>query len=93
MKVRFAENVRVKIQSAKRETRRKVHKKISEIKENILTIPNGLCVIRIASTPVIGYLVLSELYTLSLGLVIFAGFTDIVSIILLGDNLFQLFLF
>ncbi|CAL1271667.1 unnamed protein product [Larinioides sclopetarius] len=47
-------------------------------KENILTIPNALCVIRIAATPVIGYLVLSELYTFSLGLVIFAGFTDVV---------------
>ncbi|XP_055948264.1 probable cardiolipin synthase (CMP-forming) [Argiope bruennichi] len=78
MEVRFAENMKVKIQSAKRETRRKVHKKISEIKENVLTIPNALCAIRIASTPVIGYLVLSELYTVSLGLVIFAGFTDVV---------------
>ncbi|KAF8765158.1 Cardiolipin synthase (CMP-forming) like protein [Argiope bruennichi] len=48
------------------------------MKENVLTIPNALCAIRIASTPVIGYLVLSELYTVSLGLVIFAGFTDVV---------------
>ncbi|GFS55861.1 cardiolipin synthase [Nephila pilipes] len=76
--VRFAEKFRAKVQFAKRETRRRMHKKISEIKENILTVPNALCVIRIVSTPILGYLVLSELYTYSLGLFVFAGFTDLV---------------
>lgn len=76
--LQFAEKVRVKIQSAKRETRRKVHKKIHEIKENILTIPNGLCVLRIISTPILAYLVLSEFYTTSLSLFVFAGFTDLI---------------
>ncbi|GIX90463.1 cardiolipin synthase [Caerostris darwini] len=52
--------------------------KKSEIKENIFTVPNGLCAVRIMCTPIIGYLVLSELYTHSLGLFIFAGFTDLI---------------
>ncbi|PRD36883.1 UNVERIFIED_CONTAM: putative cardiolipin synthase [Trichonephila clavipes] len=76
--VRFAEKIRAKVLSAKRETRRRMHKKISEIKENILTVPNALCVIRIVSTPILGYLVLSEFYTCSLGLFVFAGFTDLI---------------
>lgn len=76
--VRFAEKIRAKVLFAKRETRRRMHKKISEIKENILTVPNALCVIRIISTPILGYLVLSEFYTFSLGLFVFAGFTDLV---------------
>ncbi|KAG8178248.1 hypothetical protein JTE90_000349 [Oedothorax gibbosus] len=74
----LAEKLRARILSAKRETRKKVHKKMTEIKENILTVPNALCVLRIASTPVLAYLVLSELYVASLSLFILASFTDLI---------------
>ncbi|GIY67268.1 cardiolipin synthase [Caerostris extrusa] len=67
-----------KIETARNETLKKMDQKKSEIKENIFTVPNGLCAVRIISTPIIGYLVLSELYTHSLGLFIFAGFTDLI---------------
>lgn len=42
------------------ETRKTVSKKMGEIKENVLTIPNGLCLLRMVSTPFLGYLVLQE---------------------------------
>ncbi|XP_042898005.1 probable cardiolipin synthase (CMP-forming) [Parasteatoda tepidariorum] len=74
----FAERVTLKLQHARRETKRKVQNKIGEIKENILTVPNGLCVLRIISTPLLGYLVISEYYTTSLGIFMFAGFTDLI---------------
>lgn len=59
-------------------TRKTVSKKMEEIKENVLTIPNGLCLLRMVATPFLGYLVLQEWYATSLGLFIFAGFTDVV---------------
>lgn len=70
---------RLKFQTNKlRETKRRFKKTIVDIKENVLTIPNGLCVIRIFSTPVLAYLIFSECYSASLGLFVFAGFTDLI---------------
>lgn len=49
-----------------------------EIKENIYTVPNLLSLLRIAVSPVLGYLILQESYTLSLVLFAAAGITDLV---------------
>ncbi|XP_054707141.1 probable cardiolipin synthase (CMP-forming) [Uloborus diversus] len=76
--LQFAEKMRHKLYFTKLRAKRRVTKTIVEIKENILTVPNGLCVLRILSTPVLGYLVISEFYTASLGLFIVAGFTDLI---------------
>ena len=48
------------------------------LQENILTVPNLLSVSRIALSPALGYLVLSENYPLALGLFAVAGVTDMV---------------
>ncbi|KAL4239180.1 cardiolipin synthase [Mactra antiquata] len=46
-------------------------------KENVWTIPNLLTMSRIVMTPVIGYLVMLESYSVALGLFAFAGITDL----------------
>ena len=46
-------------------------------KENIATIPNMLTASRMALSPVIGYLVVSEAYTPAMVLFAIAGFTDL----------------
>jgi len=46
-------------------------------KENIFTIPNALCVFRVAASPVLVYLVVTSSYSAALGLFLFAGFTDL----------------
>lgn len=46
-------------------------------KENILTVPNLLSLSRIALSPVLGYLVLMENYSLAFGLLALAGVTDL----------------
>lgn len=47
-------------------------------RENVLTIPNILCVTRIAMSPYLGYVILQDRYHLALGLLVFAGITDLV---------------
>ena len=47
--------------------------------ENIWTIPNLLCLIRITASPYLGYLVLAEEYLWAFGLVAGAAVTDLVS--------------
>ena len=49
-------------------------------RENILTIPNLLCLTRIALTPVIAYYLLYSEHTVALALLGVAGATDMVSI-------------
>uniref|UniRef100_T1JGP4 cardiolipin synthase (CMP-forming) n=1 Tax=Strigamia maritima TaxID=126957 RepID=T1JGP4_STRMM len=46
-------------------------------KEDIVTIPNLLCVTRIALSPVLGCLVLQHNYSWGLGIFVFAGITDL----------------
>lgn len=46
--------------------------------ENPWTIPNLLCVCRIALAPVLGILITEQHFHLSLGLFALAGFTDVV---------------
>ncbi|XP_065882634.1 probable cardiolipin synthase (CMP-forming) [Dysidea avara] len=49
-----------------------------EIKENIFTVPNLLSVMRIAISPVLGYLIVYEAYLPALVLFTAAGITDVV---------------
>ncbi|CAD5226347.1 unnamed protein product [Bursaphelenchus okinawaensis] len=52
--------------------------KVYDIKDNIYTIPNALCVTRIVLTPVIGYLVVTESNLAACNLFLLAGFTDLI---------------
>lgn len=60
------------------ETKAKVKERFEEVveKENIYTIPNVLCVTRIVMSPYLGYVILQDNYNLALGLLVFAGVTD-----------------
>ncbi|XP_075982666.1 cardiolipin synthase [Anticarsia gemmatalis] len=61
------------------ETKAKVKERIEEVveKENVYTIPNILCFTRIAMSPYLGYTIFQEHYNLALGLLVFAGVTDL----------------
>ncbi|KAL9473736.1 hypothetical protein ACSS6W_008116 [Trichoderma asperelloides] len=48
------------------------------VHENIYTIPNFLTVTRIAASPVIGYLILQDANTWAVGLLAYAGLSDLV---------------
>lgn len=66
-----------------RDKKTKVKQKVKEMeeiveRENILTIPNLLCVARSFLAPYIGYMIIEEHYQLAIGLLIFAGITDLV---------------
>ncbi|XP_047471899.1 probable cardiolipin synthase (CMP-forming) isoform X2 [Penaeus chinensis] len=62
-----------------KEKKAKVKERMDAIieRENIWTIPNLLCVSRIAFSPYLCHLVLSADYNWALGLFMFAGFTDL----------------
>ncbi|XP_013139230.1 PREDICTED: probable cardiolipin synthase (CMP-forming) [Papilio polytes] len=61
------------------ETKAKVKEKFEEVveRENVFTIPNMLCVARITMSPYLGYVILQDNYNLALGLLVFAGVTDL----------------
>lgn len=61
------------------ETKEKVKSHIEEVveRENIYTIPNILCVARIAMSPYLGYVILQGNYDFAMGLLVFAGVTDL----------------
>lgn len=66
-----------------REKKMKVQEKVrvmEEIveRENIFTIPNFLCVGRGILAPLIGYAIIEQEFMLSMGLLAFAGLTDLV---------------
>lgn len=77
-----------------REKKSKVQEKVREMeeiveRENIFTIPNFLCVARSFLAPYIGYVIIQENYQLAIGLLVFAGLTDLVDYISLPTfNLF-----
>lgn len=50
----------------------------AEKTENILTVPNIITVCRIAATPYLGYLVLTEQFSWATGLFLVAGISDVV---------------
>lgn len=64
-----------KTQETLQETKRIVSEKMESM-ENIWTVPNGLCLLRIGLTPFLGYLVYTEAYSVALGVMVFAGLTD-----------------
>uniref|UniRef100_A0A915BT38 cardiolipin synthase (CMP-forming) n=2 Tax=Parascaris univalens TaxID=6257 RepID=A0A915BT38_PARUN len=45
--------------------------------DNIMTIPNALSILRIGLTPIIGYLVVEECFTIAISLFSIAGITDL----------------
>lgn len=59
----------------------RVKEKMEEIveRENVMTIPNLLCVGRGLMSPYLAYVVVQEDYSLAMGLLMFAGLTDLVS--------------
>ncbi|XP_073950560.1 cardiolipin synthase [Choristoneura fumiferana] len=61
------------------ETKAKVKERIEEVveRDRVYTIPNFLCVTRIAMSPYLGYVILQDNYNLALGLLAFAGVTDL----------------
>ena len=59
------------------------------IKENIYTLPNLLTLSRIFSCPILGWSILDGNYYLSTGLLVYAGLTDWVGVILSSLNFFQ----
>lgn len=61
------------------ETKAKVREKFEEVveKENVFTVPNVLCMARIVMSPYLGYIILQDNYNLALGLLVFAGVTDL----------------
>lgn len=66
-----------------RDKKTKVQEKVKEMeeiveRENILTIPNLLCVARSFLAPYIGYIITCGHYELAFGLLAFAGITDLV---------------
>lgn len=62
-----------------REKQTKVRERVEEIieRENILTIPNLLCVGRGLMAPYLGYVIIEHDYRLAMGLLLFAGLTDL----------------
>ncbi|CAG0890145.1 unnamed protein product [Cyprideis torosa] len=68
---RRREDIVKRIHGAKKRVREAVQR------ENIYTIPNVLCVLRIAATPGLGWLVLTGSYPWALSLFCIAGFTDL----------------
>ena len=62
-----------------RDTRTKVREKVEEVieRENIFTIPNALCIGRIIMSPYLGYVIVQGDFSLAMGLMVAAGFTDL----------------
>lgn len=92
------EQKRIKVKQQKdhliqgiRDKKTQVQKKVREMeeiveRENIVTIPNILCVARSAFAPYIGYVIVQGDYQLAFGLLVFAGITDLVSLLLIFKN-------
>jgi cardiolipin synthase len=69
---------KIQIQENIRDTKTKVREKVEEVieRENIFTIPNGLCIGRIVMSPYLGYVIVQGDFSLAMGLLVAAGFTD-----------------
>ncbi|PSN53475.1 hypothetical protein C0J52_09336 [Blattella germanica] len=74
-KERFRESKQILFDDIK-QTRDKMREKMEE-RENVLTIPNLLCISRIAISPVLGYLIIQSDFHLALGIFVFAGISDL----------------
>lgn len=73
------QETRKKVAEARQVVREQLEKKFDGMRENVMTIPNALCVARIASTPLLGYYVVTEQFALALSVGVFAAITDFVS--------------
>lgn len=62
-----------------RERKEKVKERVEEVieRENVATIPNLLCVGRIALSPYLGYVIVQSDFALAMGLLVVAGLTDL----------------
>uniref|UniRef100_A0A1B0GQ71 cardiolipin synthase (CMP-forming) n=1 Tax=Phlebotomus papatasi TaxID=29031 RepID=A0A1B0GQ71_PHLPP len=62
-----------------RDRRTKVRERMEEVieKENIMTIPNLLCVMRGVLAPYLGYVIIQEDFTFAIGLLVAAGISDL----------------
>lgn len=74
------------LRETKSKVRGRVQEKVKQMREdiivereNIVTIPNLLCVGRGLLAPVVGYAIVQEQFMLSIGLLAVAGLTDLVS--------------
>lgn len=77
-KQQFKENLHEKkllIQENIRDTKSKVEEVIE--RENIFTVPNGLCIARIVMSPYLGYVIVQGDFSLAMGLMVTAGLTDL----------------
>ena len=70
------DETRKKVQQAKQV----VKERLEGIKENVWTIPNALCITRIALTPLLSYFVVSSQFGIALSIFAIAGITDLVSV-------------
>ncbi|XP_033627402.1 cardiolipin synthase (CMP-forming)-like [Asterias rubens] len=62
---------------AREKMKEKMADTVKDMKENIFTIPNLLSTTRLVLSPIIGYLVIHECYTIGACLFTFAGITDL----------------
>lgn len=68
---------REKVTENVEQTKRIVTERMGHLRENVMTIPNALSMARLCSSPVLGYLVVTEGYTSALVLFAAAGVTDV----------------
>ncbi|XP_065306311.2 probable cardiolipin synthase (CMP-forming) [Dermacentor albipictus] len=68
---------REKVTENVEQTKRIVTERMGHLRENVVTIPNALSLARLCSSPVLGYLVVTEGYTSALVLFAAAGVTDV----------------
>nr|CAD7575500.1 unnamed protein product [Timema californicum] len=66
-----------------KETRDKMKEKMEEVieRENIWTIPNLLCILRIGFSPLLGYFIVQSDFNLALALLTLAGISDVVALL------------
>ncbi|XP_055615971.1 probable cardiolipin synthase (CMP-forming) [Toxorhynchites rutilus septentrionalis] len=62
-----------------RERKEKVKERVEEVieRENVMTIPNLLCVGRIVLSPYLGYVIVQSEFSLAMGMLVVAGLTDL----------------
>lgn len=70
------------MRETKSRVRERVKVKMEEIveRENVMTVPNLLCVGRAALSPYLAYVVVQQDYRVAMGVLMFAGLTDLVRI-------------
>jgi cardiolipin synthase (CMP-forming) len=77
-KLQFQER-KLQFQERVQDTKERVREKVEDIieRENIFTIPNFLCIGRIAMSPYLCYVIIQNDFSLAMGILIAAGLTDL----------------